>query len=707
MNLHSWFNNVAGAGNRAGADFFERFFRQSCRGGISSAHIMKSLSDRALSVAACLAGALVLAGVPRAAAQPADYAADGTEYPVVGFLPGDQVCPDTAISTTGGIMVWQDKYTDGDGWGLSARRLDATLSGTLSSFRVNATGTADQENAKVALLKNGGAAFVWQGGVEGFQHIYSRFLSPTNTFLTTTDLQVSVYPNKTSFQEKPVLAVLNNSNVVMVWSSYNQAASNSLFDVYARIFAPAGTPVTGEVLINQFTGYNQRTPAVAALKNGGFAVAWVSEQERTLAPRNIDETNGTYHTTINQPSVDIYARLFLNSGVAMTNGAATTNEFLVDTGIAPCANPSIAAGSDGGFMVAWSQRDLVTYTNGWDVYARPFTSAGHGGTVVRLNSYLLGNQYAPHLSAIGTDYLAVWTSMGQDGSREGVYGQSLRSDSTLSGVEFRVNTTTVAQQMQPVVASDGASQFLAVWTSFTGSPNNFDLYAQRYLNASSLVVLPPMSAPYVWAPFVTVGSTYQPELAVSWAPVQGLAVSNYEVYVDGAATAAAVVASNSWTMTAANGLAGSSSHSFQVDYVIVSGQRSPLSPATVGTTWSGANYYGIPFEWMEQFYGLSFSSWPANVNAPLIPGGLSLYQVFQSGGNPLDPSTWLKQSVVPTPEGVFVTWNTQPGATYQVQSTTNFVSWSNWGSPRFAAGTNDAVNVGRGTGGYYRVNLLR
>jgi hypothetical protein len=40
--------------------------------------------------------------------------------------------------------------------------------------------------------------------------------------------------------------------------------------------------------------------------------------------------------------------------------------------------------------------------------------------------------------------------------------------------------------MQPAVASDGVNQFLVVtWTSFTGSPNNFDLFAQRYINMSA------------------------------------------------------------------------------------------------------------------------------------------------------------------------------------------------------------------------------
>ena len=161
---------------------------------------------------------------------------------------------------------------------MSAQRLDGTLSGSGSTFRVNVQGTNDQENPRVALLKNGGAVFVWQGGQEGFQHIYARFLTPTNTFLTTTDVVVSTFTN--NFQINPAVAVLNNSNVVVVWASFDQAGSNSLQDVYGQILSPTGQKIGTNFLINQFTTYNQRTPAVAALKNGGFVVAWVSEQER-------------------------------------------------------------------------------------------------------------------------------------------------------------------------------------------------------------------------------------------------------------------------------------------------------------------------------------------------------------------------------------------------------------------------------------------
>ena len=708
-------------------------------------------------------------GIPAAVfAQTNYYTANGTEYAIIGSSPGDQIFPDAALTTNGGtnggFVVWQDNTTDGSGWGVSARRLDSTLSGTLGTFPVNAQGTNDQQNPRVALLKNGGAVFVWQGGPPAFQQVYARFLTPSNTWLTSNDMLVnspattnvsySYATNTTStvgkttvhgktiyttnittkitkvgtnvtlsgsFRVNPAVATLANSNVVVVWASFNQAGPGSLLDVYGQVLTPAGQKVPGEFLINQFTAYNQRSPAVAALTNGGFVVVWVSEQERkTFNLSAIDNTDGSSPAVVGSPSVDIYARFYNSNGVAGTN-----NEFLVNTNYKTCSGPGVAVAADGKFMVTWAARDPNNLTNGWDIYARPFSSAGVGGATVQVNSFVYGDQYAPRISAIGGDYFIVWTSLGQDGSREGVFAQFVHEDGSLVGPELRVNTTTLGSQMQPAVASDGLAHFLVVWTGFTFSAASMDLFAQRYANVAA--VLQPMSAPFVSAPFVLNGSgVYQPQLQVSWTSLQsqGIPVATYAVYVDGAGTPMVLTTNNTWTMTAANGLAASSTHSFQLDYVTTDG-RSPLtlSPPASGTTWLGY-YWGtppevIPVEWMTMYFGPQ-SSWPATT-ADSDGDGMNNYQEFLAGTNPTNAASVLRVQISnvsqvqhlvgkassQTLPGIYLSWNTQPGLTYQVQVTTNLTSWSNLGSPRFAAGTSDFIYVGSGSAGYYRVLLLR
>jgi hypothetical protein len=632
--------------------------------------------------------------VPGAGYAQGIYQTNGTEYPIVGTLPGDQVYPSLALLTNGGYLVWQDNRTDGDGLGISAQRLGGTLSGLLSPFPVNTIKAGDQERPQVTMLNNGGAAFVWQGGRVGAQHIYARFLSSSNTWISANDIQV----NSTAGGDQigAAVATLMNGNVVVVYSSLNQVATNSLEDVYGQILSPAGQKIGSEFLINQYTPFNQRTPAVAALQGGGFVVVWVSEIQRS-GPVDNPNSGYLYAPTV-RPSVDIYARLF------GADGTAAGSEFVVNTGTDVCANPGVAPSSDGGFMVAWGQRNTQVRALSWDVFSRPFSASGGGGTVRTVNTYQYGDQYGPRITSLGTDYLVVWTSLGQDGDREGVYGQFLRSDGTPAGSEFRANTTTVSQQLHPTAASDGAGQFLIAWTSFVGGNGSFDLFAQRYLN--SALPLPAMSPPWVYAPFTFNNNAYQPQLEVCWPFQVGLPITQYNVYVDGFPTPAATLTTNVWFLT---GLAPSSTHSFQVDYVVVDGRHSPLSPPATGLTWQGYSWGGIPFEWMAAYYGGAGNvfNWPGP-SMQLTPGGPTLLQVFLTGGIPTNTASWLRVNLVALPQGQYVTWNPQPGQVYQVQASTNLGSWANVGAPRFAAGTTDSMYVGSvSTTAYYRVLVLR
>ena len=397
------------------------------------------------------------------------FSPGGNDYPIAGALNGDQTFPHAVIKSAGGYLVWQDNAADGNGLGIRAERLDANLNKSGPVFRVNSITVGDQEKPQVAALTNGGAVFVWQGGKQGFQKIYARFLPATGTNFSSTDIPVNTYTN--NFQINPGVATLADGSVVVVWSSYGQ--DGYLQGIYGRRFTAAGVTNGSEFQINQFTLNNQRTPAVTALAGGGFAVAWVSELQRGAS------------------TVDIFARVFDASG------AATGNEFPVNTVLTNiCANPALAASPDGGFAVAWSQRDVVSgntassqfntsvvggaTVSSWDCFARIVNASGAATTAaVRLNTVTYGDQYAPAISAFGKNYLAVWQSLGQDGSMEGVYGQFMSTAADLDGVEFRVNSDNATRQIHPSVASDGVNRFLVNWASYSTS-GNVDLFARSY-----------------------------------------------------------------------------------------------------------------------------------------------------------------------------------------------------------------------------------
>jgi hypothetical protein len=638
--------------------------RSSARALLCNDFMASFLNVRLLGVVCVLATVL-----PWRAAAQGNYAVEGQEYNVSGVLPGEQMFPHASIRTSGGYIVWQDNITDGSGLGISARKLDSSLSSAFSTFRVNENGNADQERPSVSMLNDGGAVFVWEGGKQSFQHIYARFLSAAGTWVTG-DVMANTPTNV--FQLESAVTTLINGNVVVAWSSFNQVSSNALRDVYFQIMTPAGAKVGIETRANEATAFNQRSAAVAPLSDGRYVVVWVSEQQRF------------------ENSVDVYGRIYSATGIP------AGSEFLINSGTNVCANPSVARSSDGGFAVAWMQKDVQTRTNSWDIFVRPFSGNALGGVTRRVNTWIDGDQLVPRISAMGTDYLVVWTSMGQDGSRNGVYGQFLRGDGTLYGAEFPVNTTTVSQQIQPAVVSDGVERFLTVWSSFAGGVGSFDLYGQRYVNTNA-----PLPAP--GAPIVTVLSSNS--LAVSWPTVQGFSIANYEVFADGAVTATAAVTNTYWTAT---GLAPASTHSYRLAYVVGDGRRSPLSGSTANTTYSGsATWGGIPQEWMSGYFGGDFFLWPS----PYLDSdgdGASNKDEFLAGTDPTNATSVLRQRLHPTAQGLFLEWNTQLGLVYQVWRGTGAGGpWAKVGGPRFAAGAVDSMYVGGGNAGFYRIERLR
>ena len=583
--------------------------------------------------------------------------------------------PQAAVNGTGGFVIWQDNVTDGDGLGISAQRLDSSLSGTFGRFRVNEQGAGDQEKPQVALFSSGAAIFVWQSSGPVNSAIIARFLNANGTFATG---DVLVNPAGKGVRKDPVVAVLADGNAVVVWTSVGQ--DGSMDGVFAQRFSPTGQKLGGEFSVNQFTPFNQRNPTVTALAGGNFVIAWISEQQRGLR-------NPSSH------AVDVYARVFGPLGVAVAD------EFRLNTAEDICASPAVSGYANGGFIAAWSQKDSVVISNSWDIFFATFNNSGAAATApVRLNAYLYGDQIKPRVSSVGTDHLVVWTSLAQDGSREGVFGRFVAGGGAPIGAEFRVNTTTVSQQLQPAVASDGAGRILAVWTSFVGGAGSFDLYAQRY---SAVAAVPPPAAPFVFAfGFGTV--------SVTWPELAGFGAVQYEVYVDGSAVPV-VLGVNNYLLP---NLAASSAHSFRLAYRLADGRRSALSAATSGKTWGAdTNGDGLPDDWEALYYGPKPGAWPANPFLDPAGDGNTVYAAFLSGTNPLDPSTALRTHLVADGGQLRLNWNVQPSMIYQVQSSAslgNTAVWTNLGPPRFAAGAGDSVIIDPAHGGgFYRIVRMR
>lgn len=457
------------------------------RSVVGSSHPFMSWSLFARKV---VIGGCLLAAVPAVVFGQTNFNPSGPgEYNIAGSIPGDQTRPEAAINANGGYLVWQDNSVNSTGLRIRAKRLDSNFSEFGTNFSVssvvNSQTLGNQQNPQVALLQTNGAVIVWQGGKPNSQQVYARFIGATGAFVTK-DVHVSTHTKYN--QISPQVAVLADGSVVIVWASDGQ--DGSMLGVFARRFSASGAPLGPEFQVNQYTLNNQRTPAVAGLTNGSFVVVWVSELQRAST------------------AIDVYARMFAGSTLP------ETDEFPVDTTTSnSCANPSIAASPLGGFAVAWGENStpnlpaatiysqstipsttlasVAGSTNGWDVFGRLFDATGAPLTAAfQLNQYTYGDQFGPRISALGSSYMAVWNSLSQPDAQtgvvdpwEGVFGQFITGGGSLVFTnDVHVNKTVVGRQLQPAVASDGASRFLVLWTSPVLSVGKFDydLYARQY-----------------------------------------------------------------------------------------------------------------------------------------------------------------------------------------------------------------------------------
>ena len=589
---------------------------------------------------------------------------EGSQYLVAGSAIGDQLAPSLSFKQTGGWIAWHDNTSDGEGFGVGLRRLSGQLTG-MSSFRVNQRSEGDQENAQVIQLPDGGALVVWQGGLRGNQAIMGRVVKPDGRF-AGDEFYIS---SEGTDHRDPSVAINLAGTVLVTWTA--DGIDGDLAAVQGRFLSATGNPTGSATQLNQFTQFHQRNPAVTALPDGSFVAVWISEQQR------------------GQNTVDVYGRRLLPTG------SPEGDEFLINSGDKPCATPTVAAFQSGGYIVAWTEHDHTIPGVVWDVASRNFRSGGAAGNPSILNKRRLGFQGFPKIAVVQEEAIVVYRSQGGDGYGESVVGQWINSDGALNGEEFVVNSQTAGDQINPTVASDGQGRVVAVWSTYAGLSKGMDLASQRYAMSAPALVAP--EAPYVFA-------ASSSRLTVTFPEISGMPISHYELFVDGAESPIILKAGR----FTAIGFTPASSHTFKLAYRLQDGRLSPLSVAAQGRTWGeDGNLDGIPDDWQAKVYGIDPSQWSAPAT-DTDGDGVADRDEFLAGTDPKSSTSVLKTFLKKTDQGTTLSWNSRPGAFYQVQASTNLKDWSDLGAARFASGESDSIPVGNLPGNtYYRVNLLR
>jgi len=593
-----------------------------------------------------LAFALGLAGVGFSTAKAElRYEAKGTEFDLTGKLVGDQVAARLAMGSQGGYLVWQDNATDEFGLGVSALRIDVAGNPVGAPVRINSLLKGNQEQPRVGVLANGGTIFAWEGGASGFHRVNYRVANAEGLFLGEDRF---VTGPESGEQVEPAIAALKNGGSVLAWTDYLE--DGSVKGVSARIIGANGQAQTDAFRLNKFTLGNQHKAQVVAMPGSRFAAVWVSDQQQDAK------------------SIDVVLRVFSATGQALT-------EEVIVSPLGISANPTLNISGES-LVVAWEQLDLEQKINRWDIGARSFDfNLKPLSEPVLANLHRKGDQFAPQLQGGPQGAMLVWTSLGQDKSREAVMGRFINSSGRLVEGEVSVNTTQALAQMQPTLTLSTNGEFLVAWSTPNLGDTGFDVVGQRYASKEAIDLLPAISE-------VFVNPISETELLVSWPAVKGLDVKHYEVYFDGLTTPK-LFADNHVVWP---GLRPGSEYSFRVAYQLSDGRHSELSALAFSKTW-GRDYNadGLPDDWQREYFGKTVTTWP-EASADSDADGATNGEEFAAGTDPSDKSDSLTVSLAKLERGQRLEWNARPGALYQLQHTAALGSgsWANVGEPVLA-----------------------
>tara|TARA_B110000495_G_scaffold135523_1_gene118692 strand:+ start:1270 stop:3570 length:2301 start_codon:yes stop_codon:yes gene_type:complete len=406
---------------------------------------MKNVSTKVILAVACAWGV----SISNAALMPL-----GGEYPLLGNIEGHQANPHVAVDSDGGFVVWQNA-TQSNGERILVQRLNSDYVGVGAVLQVSQGAAGSNEvNPRAAMRSDGGGALVWEAGPRGNSDVYVRFINAQGNFTSGTVMANSF---AASIQRDASVAALENGGVVVVWESVGQDGSGE--GIYGQRFNAQGIRVGSEFLVNQSTATNQSDPSVTALNGGKFVVGWLSQTQ-----------NGRNSSGAANLRNNVMGRLY------DVNGAAVGNEYRLNDGDVMAAEPQLATRPDGGFLLAWVQKDEANTRNSTDVYIKTFDGNGlPAAQAARHNTYLTGRQSTPEVAMVGNDALVTWATAGQDAGGLGVQGRMLSG-----GTEFQINSQGQLNQSMPTIGSDGAGKYIAVWVNTIKSDHSI-LSAQRYL----------------------------------------------------------------------------------------------------------------------------------------------------------------------------------------------------------------------------------
>ena len=237
----------------------------------------------------------------------------------------------------------------------------------------------------------------------------------------------------TSTQYQPEIVVLTTGDYVVVYEDLSPV-SPALDVIRLQRYNTFGEPIGSEITVGETTTLSAQ-PAVAALPNGAFAVAW-----------------RTFTTT-----TELVLQKFTAAGVP-DGGVITVDNQIPDSHI---KSMSILGLANGAVAVAYTQALIPQM----EVNLRIVAANGTVGSVITVDGLIGSDQNTPYIASNGTTLAVTWRDASVNSGD--VQARTYLLDGTVPSAEVTISTSvTGGQNYAPLTAlPDGG--YVAVWVDYS------------------------------------------------------------------------------------------------------------------------------------------------------------------------------------------------------------------------------------------------
>ena len=247
------------------------------------------------------------------------------------------------------------------------------------------------------------------------------------------EFEVNTYTD--DYQGGSAIAPLTDGGFVIVWNSHNQDGWGS--GIFGQRYDASGRAAGGEFQVNSTIDWDQSSPDVISLEDGGFFVCWNGERQDSFG-------DGVFGQRYDQSGTPI-------GGEIQINTSTDENE----------QYPDATSLSDGGFLVTWSRAAT-------GITGQKFDAEGIAvGAEFQISTWDRSGVHGTSVAALdGGGFVATWTSYYQDGDEYGIFGQRFDASGNAAGGEFQINTSTDNDQNSSTVVPLEDGGFAVVWDSY-------------------------------------------------------------------------------------------------------------------------------------------------------------------------------------------------------------------------------------------------